>query len=265
MKQKKTRAVINKTVSPDKHPPDFNHLHDQEVLSPLNAQIAVIDETGTILSVNKAWDDFVIMDESTPLSTALQGMNFFSICSKAEREGHRISGQIAEGIEALFNKEKHFVELEYGCQFTTGIRWFTFYAAGFEKDPSRVVITHQDISARKLAEKKIVHANRLYTFISQVNQTIVHTSDEQKLFEKICSIAIEFGKFSSAWIALADKEKSTLLLKASCGFSGSESFLPANFNYLPGTAIDKVLQGLEYFVDVDPKNDGHSPWLSKLF
>ena len=256
MKQKQPTAVAHSTDTNDKHPAEYNHQFDKEVLSSLNAQLAVIDETGTIVSVNKAWDDFAKINESTPLSTAVEGMNFFSICSNAEREGHLISGQVAEGIEALFNKEKHFFELDYGCQFATGIRWFTFYAASFEKDPSKIVITHQDISARKLAEKKILHANRLYTFISQVNQTIVHTSDEQKLFEKICSIAIEFGKFSSTWIALADKEKHTLNLKASCGISGSASFLHTNFNYLPGTAIDKVLQGLEYFVDVDPKNDG---------
>lgn len=62
----------------------------------------------------------------------------------------------------------------------------------------------RDITERKKAEEKIVKANRLYFFISQVNQMIVRTTDQETLFKEACRIAVDLGKFSMAWIGLVD-------------------------------------------------------------
>lgn len=63
----------------------------------------------------------------------------------------------------------------------------------------------RDISLRKKAEEKILKANRLYFFISQVNQMIVRTTNQETLFKEACRIAVELGKFSLAWIGLVDE------------------------------------------------------------
>ena len=57
---------------------------------------------------------------------------------------------------------------------------------------------------RQVAHDKMVYANRMYSFISHVNQTIVHVKDDQQLFNEVCRIAIEFGKFKAAWIGKFD-------------------------------------------------------------
>lgn len=67
-----------------------------------------------------------------------------------------------------------------------------------------IVNNFRDVTERKLAEEKIIHANRLYAFISQINQIIVHIKDEQTVFKEVCRIAIKVGKFSSAWIGMFD-------------------------------------------------------------
>ena len=64
-----------------------------------------------------------------------------------------------------------------------------------------------DIGEKKLAEKKLQDANRLYAFISDVNQSIVQISDEQKLLDKICDIAIKIGQFKMAWIGMLDTDR----------------------------------------------------------
>jgi len=61
-----------------------------------------------------------------------------------------------------------------------------------------------DISERKTAEKKLIKVNRLYTFISQINQMIVRTTDETTLFKEACNIAVEFGKFKKVRIKMID-------------------------------------------------------------
>jgi PAS domain S-box-containing protein len=61
-----------------------------------------------------------------------------------------------------------------------------------------------DITERKKEEEKLIKSNRLYAFLSQVNQKIVHVEDEVMLFRNACQIALEFGKFKMAWIGLFD-------------------------------------------------------------
>ncbi|MDP2335540.1 MAG: PocR ligand-binding domain-containing protein [Bacteroidota bacterium] len=63
-----------------------------------------------------------------------------------------------------------------------------------------------DITESKRAEESILKANRLYAVISQINQTIVRTSNGDKLFGEVCRIAVEYGKLQMAWIGLIDEE-----------------------------------------------------------
>ena len=67
-------------------------------------------------------------------------------------------------------------------------------------------------SARNInkAEEGIVYANRLYATLSQVNQAIVRVKSQQELFEAICRIAVDFGKFRLAWIGLLDQDSGHL-------------------------------------------------------
>ncbi len=78
----------------------------------------------------------------------------------------------------------------------------------------------KDITEHKQAEEKIYKANRLYATLSQVNQVIVREQDKQKLFQEICNIAIEYGKFRLAWIGLVDEENK---LVEPVAFSGEGS------------------------------------------
>ena len=64
----------------------------------------------------------------------------------------------------------------------------------------------RDISVQKTHEQEILRMSRLYAALSQINQAIVWTRQRDELFEKICRVLVEFGKFSMAWIGQADAE-----------------------------------------------------------
>jgi PAS domain S-box-containing protein len=62
-----------------------------------------------------------------------------------------------------------------------------------------------DISQRKQAESHTQKLNRLYNTLSQINQAIVFNDQQDRLFQEICRVAIEFGKYRMAWIGLIDE------------------------------------------------------------
>ena len=75
-------------------------------------------------------------------------------------------------------------------------------------EPEGSVICHgivTDVTERISAEQKIIKGNRLYSFISQMNQMIVRTIDQETLFREACKIAVELGKFKMVWIGLLDE------------------------------------------------------------
>lgn len=79
-----------------------------------------------------------------------------------------------------------------------------------------------DITDQKKAEEKIIHTQRLYAFISQINQTISHSKDEKRLFSEACRIAIEIGKFELAWIGIPDSTNKKLNIVAQINATASE-------------------------------------------
>ena len=85
-----------------------------------------------------------------------------------------------------------------------------------------IIDNFRDVTEKKLAEEKIIHLNRLYAFISQINQAIVHSSDEQTVFKEACRIAIEIGKFQAAWIGIIDVENQKINLVEGCGISSED-------------------------------------------
>jgi PAS domain S-box-containing protein len=102
--------------------------------------------------------------------------------------------QIAEAVTQQRNKV---------LDFTCGE---IIYSAGIVHVPEAgyVNLYLSDITLRKQAEAHTQKLNRLYNTLSQVNQSIVHADERDKLFHEICRVAIEFGKYRMAWIGLID-------------------------------------------------------------
>jgi diguanylate cyclase (GGDEF)-like protein/PAS domain S-box-containing protein len=87
------------------------------------------------------------------------------------------------------------------------IRWI--HARGFPilndvGEPYRIAGVCSDITARKTAEIRVDHLNRVYAMLSRVNSLIVHARDRVEMFREACRIAVEVGAFRMAWIGVID-------------------------------------------------------------
>jgi PAS domain S-box-containing protein len=89
-----------------------------------------------------------------------------------------------------------------------------------EPELRQVAIVFSDISERRRAEKHIQQLNRVYSVLSDINQTIVREKDSQAMLEAACRIAVDKGQFLMAWIGMADSETHMLRPIASSGKIG---------------------------------------------
>ena len=81
-----------------------------------------------------------------------------------------------------------------------------------------------ELELRRQNELKISNLSRLYAMLSQVNQAILHVKERGLLFQTICRVAVEYGKFGLAWIGEIDHE--TALVTPKAVYGATETFLP---------------------------------------
>ncbi|HMI80097.1 MAG TPA: PAS domain S-box protein, partial [Ferruginibacter sp.] len=134
-------------------------------------------------------------------------------------------------------------------------------------EDGRMIMFGHDITKRKKAEEKLRKANRLYTFISQVNQNIVHIKDESELFRNACQIAFEFGRFKIAWIGIIDKANKTITVADQNGIPIEDLPVFTNANYERNGPVDHVLRTGAYYlrnnIQQDPELESRKPLAAK--
>jgi PAS domain S-box-containing protein len=134
----------------------------QRTLDSLSAHIAIIDEAGTIVAVNKAWQDFARANGVAGQDYA-EGANYLRACDSATGPCSEEAAPIAEGIRSVLSGQREKFELEYPCHSPSERRWFigrvTPFAAG---GPPRAVVAHENITERKLAEKRLHESERQF-------------------------------------------------------------------------------------------------------
>ena len=83
-----------------------------------------------------------------------------------------------------------------------------FYEARLARLPEKnqLIAVVRDMSERKHAEARLDYVNRLYATLSQIGQAMFRQRDRQGLFQAVCDIAVESGKFKFAWIGIVSAD-----------------------------------------------------------
>ena len=141
-------------------------------LDALSEHVAVLDEAGTLLAVNRAWREFAGANTPSPAGLS-EGANYFAACAGAIGEGADYAARFAAGLRAVFEGNSDEFTLEYPCHSPTEQRWFIARAKRFEFEGRvRAVVTHANITARRLAEEAIRFQAHL---LDAVEQAVIAT------------------------------------------------------------------------------------------
>src|SRR5215212_1503291 len=134
----------------------------QRTLDNLSAHIAIIDETGAIVTVNKAWRDFARANGVAAQNYAV-GANYLRACDSAAGAYSEEAAPFAEGIRSVLSGQREIFKLEYPCHSPSERRWYigkvTQFAGG---GPPRAVVAHENTTERKLVEERLHESERQF-------------------------------------------------------------------------------------------------------
>ena len=127
----------------------------QSTLDALSAHIAILDESGVILSVNAAWYRFA-RDNQKETADPGPGWNYLEVCDRSHGDCGEEASSVARGIRAVMAGETAEFLHEYPCHSPNEQRWFIVRVTCFgDEGARRVVVAHENITGRKLSEEKL--------------------------------------------------------------------------------------------------------------
>jgi PAS domain S-box-containing protein len=134
------------------------HQFLQSSLDALSSHIAVLDENGVILAVNDAWRRFADENQFTGHDYGV-GADYLQACDP--HPGECVEPEMVAGLKGVLAGRMPYFEFEYPCHSPTERRWFVMRATRFKAPgPVRVVVAHEDVTKRKLAEDALKEADR---------------------------------------------------------------------------------------------------------
>ncbi len=127
-------------------------------LDAIPAHVAIVDADGEIVFVNHAWREFATNNQGAAKGTNFGlGANYLRVCEHSSEQDNDDTFKIGKAIRAALDDPAFAgAELEYPCHSPDEKRWFMASVAKMCVDSQRfAIITHHDITRRKLAELEL--------------------------------------------------------------------------------------------------------------
>ncbi|MBK7030550.1 MAG: PAS domain S-box protein [Bacteroidales bacterium] len=159
------------------------------VLNSLHAHVAVLDSDGMIISVNEPWRHFGLENGINTFMGSIENVNYLEVIDKAIQTGDSGLIEIQRGIKDVINGKIEKYEIEYPCHSVMEKKWFSMYVTPLSSENGGAVITHENITQRKLAEEAVKESEeKLLTLINAAPDIICFKDGEGKWIQANDSI-----------------------------------------------------------------------------
>ena len=174
----------------------------QQTLDSLSAHIAILDESGEIIAVNRVWRAFAEANGGDP-GRVSEGANYLRACESATGRNTEDAAAFAKGIRAVLSGRRESFEMEYPCHSPTERRWFIGRVTPyFCNEKPWAVVAHENITERKIAEEALQDQKVLLeTILGQAADAIMVCDDKGRF---------TFANAAARHMALLDPEGTTL-------------------------------------------------------
>src|SRR5215210_2182115 len=120
------------------------------LLDELPEHAAIVEGSGTIVAVNRAWKRFA-KDNGAELGKVSEGANYLGVCDGATGEQSEHARSFAEGLRSvLVGKEERFA-MDYPCHSPTERRWFVGSVGRLaDGDAPLALVAHENVTDRRI-------------------------------------------------------------------------------------------------------------------
>ncbi len=133
----------------------------QNVLDSLPEHIAVTDREGRIVMVNAAWQGFAQRNGAPAMERCGVGANYLDVCLTPEvLEKDGIGRAVHDGLRRILDGEADDFTVEYPCHSPDEQRWFLMHATRLNDRDGGIVVSHINITYRKLMELRLDGAGK---------------------------------------------------------------------------------------------------------
>ncbi len=133
------------------------------IIDSLSNVIAVTDDEGEIIRVNKAWRNFAADNGADEQVQYGVGLNYFAVCQAAVAVDVPLAEAVLAGMRQVQRGELPLYAVEYECHGPQQRRWFQLRVTSLGGDLGMhgLVVSHTDITQRKLVELTLVEDQQL--------------------------------------------------------------------------------------------------------
>lgn len=145
---------------------------------------ALLDATGTIIEVNKAWTRFGLNNGANP-NAITTGVNYLHLCRQAGSDSPE-AAHVADGIEAVLDGGAFEHDVEYPCHSPEAKRWFLSRVTPVHHPRAKVLVTHVNITKQKVTEialresttrDPMTQLSNLVHFNTELDRTLTPSED----------------------------------------------------------------------------------------
>ncbi len=222
---------------------------NQIVLDSIPAELAVLDRQGTIVAVNARWDEFARANGASaddPAARLGVGASYLAVCGDPGD-----GGDAGAGIRAVLAGRADRFALEYPCHSPTERRWFEMVVSPLQGQGGGVVVSHTNVTARKLAELDLRASEERYSsLVDNLGDAVLLTALDGRVLAANRAASTMFGHPVSALLAggrglvvdPADPRLAAALEeRARTGvFKGELDFVRSDGSVFPGDVISAV-------------------------
>ena len=121
----------------------------KDIIDSLSAQIAILDESGTIIETNKSWQEFGVANGLEAPADFL-GRNYLEAC---DRSGDETGELAAIGIRKVLSGELQAFNMQYPCHSPAEERWFVLRVVKLRAaGKPQAVVSHENITPVIMAQ-----------------------------------------------------------------------------------------------------------------
>jgi signal transduction histidine kinase len=183
----------------------------KNVLDSLRDHVAVMRRDGVIVAVNDAWRQFAIDNDSQSLESVAEGVNYLEICSRSTGDADDYAERALLGLDEVMRGEAESFEMEYPCSSPEEERWFLMKVVPLRVPEGGCVVSHQDITSRKRAERELLDSERALRdsredYRALARKLLTVGEDESRrlarelhddLSQRLAVLSLEAGKLAS--------------------------------------------------------------------